>query len=318
LTPVLILGFGGYLIIKGQLTLGTLIGFYSYLGWLYTPIRTLSSFYVSLQKSAQILERIESIYDLPEENEKQGSFRMDEKVEDITYENVSFFYDEQTPVLSGIDLRIEGNKSVAVVGPSGSGKSTLLSLLPRFYDPQIGSIRINGKDIRDYILSELRKNVIVVKQNDFLFNMSIRDNIVLDDDFTEEEFEEAVKIACVDKFMGELEDGYETIVGERGSKLSDGQRQRVAIARAIIRKPKVLILDEATSGVDSQTEEEIFKNLLKLDMTVIIVSHRLSTIRKAKRVLVLDRGKIIADGTHEELLKMCPRYRNIIEAQLVT
>jgi len=310
--PIIVLSFGGYLVMKGSITLGTLIGFYSFMNWIYEPIRVLSHFLVSLQSAVPIFRRIREVHETEEE---KGGEKILDGVNDIEYKNVCFSYNS-IPVLREVNLKINPNERIAIVGTSGAGKSTLITLLPRYYDPEKGNVIINGEDVRSYVLNKLRKKVIVVHQNDFLFNMSIRENIILDDNFGEEEFRRAVKIACVDKFVDKLEKGYDTIVGERGSKLSDGQRQRVAIARAVIRKPKVLILDEATSGVDSQTEEEIFNNLKKLNMTIIIISHRLSTIRKADRVVVLDKGRVVEEGKHEELMKKGLVYKKILESQL--
>ena len=315
LTPVLVLGYGGYLILKGDTTLGTLIGFYAYLGWIFTPIRNLSNFYIQMQRAGQVSNRIFEIHDMPVEDRGKGkSFPVDEY--DITFENICFTY-QNLPILKDINLRINAKEKVAIVGTSGAGKSSLVNLIPRFYEPSQGLLKIGSFEVKEYDLEQLRKNVKIVRQNDPLFNMSVKENIMLGDEFSEEEFNKAVKKAKVDKFIDLLDEGYDTVVGERGSKLSDGQRQRVAIARALIRKPKILILDEATSGVDSQTEEEIFEELKEYDMTLIIISHRLSTIRKADKVVVLKDGEIIGEGTHNELVESSPVYKEIIESQLI-
>lgn len=315
LIPVLILGYGAYLILKGNATLGTLMGFYAYLGWIFTPIRNLSSFYIQMQRVRQVSERIFEIHDFPEENMKEGE-PFPNNDYPITYENICFKYKDNT-VLNDINLTIGTKEKVAIVGTSGAGKSSFVNLIPRFYEPTTGKVMINGIDVKKYNLKQLRKNITIVRQDDYLFNMTVKENIMLDDEFTQEEFMKAVKKAKVDKFIGLLDEGYDTVVGERGSKLSDGQRQRVAIARALIREPKVLILDEATSGVDSQTEEEIFDELKEYQMTLIIISHRLSTIRKADKVILLKDGEIRGEGVHEELLKNSPIYKEIIESQLV-
>ncbi|WP_205742424.1 ABC transporter ATP-binding protein [Geotoga petraea] len=315
LTPVLVLGYGGYLILTGNTTLGTLMGFYAYLGWIFTPIRNLSNFYIQMQRAGQVSERIFEIHDLPEEDKGEGK-KIIENSYDIKYENIHFKY-KDVPVLNGIDINIKSNEKVAIVGTSEAGKSSLVNLVTRFYEPQKGKITINNTNLKEYDLEGLRKNVIIVKQNDYIFNMTLKDNITLGEDFNDEQFEEAIKKAKIDKFIDKLENGYETELGERGNKLSDGQKQRVSIARALIRKPKILILDEATSGVDSQTEEEIFENIKKEKLTLLIISHRLSTIKKADEVIVLKDGQIIGKGTHEELKENTPEYKKIIESQLI-
>ena len=243
---------------------------------------------------------------------------MKELIEKINAEYETFTKEAKDElVLKDINLFIDQNEKIAIVGTSGSGKSTMMNLLVRLYEPTSGEILLDNKNLKDYNLQEIREHIKLVRGNDPLFNMSVKENIMLGDEFSEEEFNKAVKKAKVDKFIDLLDEGYNTIVGERGSKLSDGQRQRVAIARALIRKPKVLILDEATSGVDSQTEEEIFEEIKEYDMTLIIISHRLSTIRKADKVVVLKDGEIIGEGTHNELVESSPVYKEIIESQLV-
>ncbi|APT72890.1 ABC transporter [Thermosipho sp. 1063] len=312
--PIIVLSFGGYLVMKGNITLGTLVGFYSFMNWIYEPIRVLSHFFVSLQSSTPVFKRIKEVYEIKEETSGKETIK---NVDEIEFKGVDFSYNSNY-VLKNLNFKVTSGERVAIAGLSGSGKSTMLSLMTRFYEPTNGSILINKKDIKRYTLESLRKNIIVVKQNDFLFNMSVKENIILDGNFSEEEFIKAVKIARVDKFVNELENGYKTLIGERGKKLSDGQRQRIAIARAIIRKPQVLVLDEATSGIDSKTEEEIFENLFKLDMTIVIVSHRLSTIKKAGKIFIIENGQFICDGTHEELLNKCSKYKQIIQAQLIS
>nr|WP_281255718.1 ABC transporter ATP-binding protein [Petrotoga miotherma] len=312
--PVIILGFGGLLVIRGNMSLGTLIAFYSFVPWIYEPIGIINENLVQLQRAEPLAERFFEILDMPEE-EDEGIYPFP-KDYDVEYKNVSFKYRDEI-VLKNINLSIGKNEKVALVGTSGSGKSTMVSLLVRLYDPTNGKILLRNKNINDYKLQEIREKIKLVRGNEPLFNMTVKENIMLDDEFTEEEFMKAVKKAKVDKFIGLLDEGYDTVVGERGSKLSDGQRQRVAIGRALIREPKVLILDEATSGVDSQTEEEIFDELKEYEMTLIIISHRLSTIRKAGKVILLKDGEIRGEGAHEELLKNFPIYKEIIESQLV-
>ena len=314
ITTPLIIGLGGYMVMNNTLTIGTLMAFYSFSSWLYNPLRMINEQLAQLQRADTLSQRFFEILDLPEE-ESDGILPFP-KDYDIKYNNVSFTYKDEL-VLKDINLFIDQNEKIAIVGTSGSGKSTMMNLLVRLYEPTSGEILLDNKNLKDYNLQEIREHIKLVRGNDPLFNMSVKENIMLGDEFSEEEFNKAVKKAKVDKFIDLLDEGYDTIVGERGSKLSDGQRQRVAIARALIRKPKVLILDEATSGVDSQTEEEIFEEIKEYDMTLIIISHRLSTIRKADKVVVLKDGEIIGEGTHNELIESSPVYKEIIESQLV-
>ena len=314
ITPVIVLGIGGLFAIRGNMSLGTLIAFYSFVPWIYEPISIINENLVQIHRAEPLSQRFFEILDLPEE-ESDGIYSFPKNY-DIKYNKVSFTYKDEL-VLKDINLYIDKNEKIAIVGTSGSGKSTMMNLLVRLYDPTSGEILLEDKNLKEYNLPEIREHIKLVRGNDPLFNMSVKENIMLGDEFTDQEFNKAVKKAKVDKFINLLDEGYDTMVGERGSKLSDGQRQRVAIARALIRKPKVLILDEATSGVDSQTEEEIFEELKEYDMTLIIISHRLSTIRKADKVVVLKDGEIIGEGTHNELVESSPVYKEIIESQLV-
>ncbi|HQE50373.1 MAG TPA: ABC transporter ATP-binding protein, partial [Fervidobacterium sp.] len=312
ISPIIVLSYGGFLVMKGTITLGTLIGFYNFMNWIYDPVRVISRFSVSLRTSVPVYKRIKEIYDM--EEEADGNTEIN-NVEEVRYEDVYFSYDH-TPILKDISFEIKNRQKLAIVGMSGSGKSTLVSLLPRYYEPERGSIRINDVEIRNAMVGSLRKRVIVVQQNDFIFNTSIRENITLGDEFSEEEFERAVKAACVDEFAESLDEKYETVVGANGSHLSDGQRQRIAIARAVIRKPELLVLDESTSGVDSKTEERIFEKLSEVCPTLIIISHRLSTIGKADEIIVMEEGQIVERGTHEELVNKDSAYKRIIRSQI--
>lgn len=312
-TPVIALGYGGMSVIAGTMTLGTLIGFFSYVTWIYEPLNRINDNIIGLQMVGPVAQRFFAILDTPEEN-VGGSLAFPEEYS-VNYENVTFAYNAE-PVLKGVRLNIGENECITLVGASGAGKSTVANLLSQYYAIGGGSIKLNDRDLNDYSLAELRKNILTVRQHDYLFNLSVKDNIMLDDNFTEEEFLASVRIAGVEEFVGALADGYNTVVGERGANLSDGQKQRVALARALIRKPKILILDEATSALDSATEEKFFDRLKKLEMTVIVISHRLSTIRKADRVILLHDGQVLQTGKHEELLTGCQQYADIIAGQL--
>jgi ATP-binding cassette subfamily B protein len=232
---------------------------------------------------------------------------------------VQFAYTPGYPVLRDFSLRIPAGTSVALVGPTGCGKTTVAKLLPRFYDVQAGAVLLDGTDLRDIRLTGLRRNVGLVFQDTFLFSDTIRNNIAYGRvDATEEEIEAAAALAQAAEFIDELPGRYETIVGEQGFSLSGGQRQRIAIARAILIRPRVLILDDATSSVDARMEEEIRTALRRVmeGRTTIIISHRLSTIALADQVVLMDEGRVVQAGTHEELLRECPRYAEVL-GQLV-
>lgn len=223
----------------------------------------------------------------------------------IDYKNVSFAYIKNKPVLKNINLSIKVGQTVAFVGNSGGGKTTLVNLLPRFYDVKSGEVQIDGTDIRRYDINSLRNNIAIVFQDNFLFDGSIRDNILLGkEDATEEEISYAVKSACLDEFISSLDKGLDTQIGERGVLLSGGQKQRIAIARAFIKNAPIVILDEATSALDNKSEavvQQAIDNLMK-DRTVLIIAHRLSTVRNADRIVVVNYGEIVEEGTHEELI----------------
>ena len=231
---------------------------------------------------------------------------------DLRFENVSFSYPPGYPILNDFDLHIPAGRSVALVGPTGSGKTTVGKLLPRFYDVSSGRIMIDGADVRDLRLEDLRRNVGLVFQDTFLFSDTIRNNIAYGRvDSTQEEIEQAARLAQAAEFIDELPDGYDTIVGDQGFSLSGGQRQRLAIARAILIRPRVLILDDATSSVDARMEEEIRTALQRVmeGRTTIIISHRMSTIALADQVVLMDEGRVVQTGTHDELLRELPALR---------
>ncbi len=313
-TPVLVLGIGGMTVMAGALTLGSLMGFFSYMNWIYEPINRINENLISFQSAEPVAQRFFEILDSPKEK-SEGNLSFGAKCP-ISYNNINFAY-KQDPILNNINLEIKENERVTLVGMSGSGKSTIANLLCQFYKPNSGVILLNGEEINKYELEEIRKNIQIVRQHDYLFNMTIKENIMLDDDFTDEEMLESLRIAGAEEFIDSFPDKLETIVGERGSKLSDGQKQRLCLARALVRKPKILILDESTSAIDSNTEEKIFERLQEMKQTVVVISHRLSTIRKTDRVIVLHDGQILDSGNHEELLENCPQYKDIVASQLI-
>jgi len=313
-----ILLFGGRRVIDGSLSLGAFTAFYAYLLMLISPMRTLGYMLGAAQRSTasgarifQVLDReprIETPSDavpLPE-----GGGRVVLRSAGLTFEGATH------PALSDIDLDVPAGQVVALVGAMGSGKSTLVSLLPRLYDVTAGAVEIDGADVRSVDLHSLRRAIAVVNDDPFLFSATIHDNIAYArEDASREEVERAAMAAQADGFIARLPNGYDTRVGERGLTLSGGQRQRIAIARAILADPRILILDDATSSVDTSTEGEIKRALgdVLTDRTTFVIAHRLSTISLADRIVVLEAGRIVADGTHDELLSQSELYREIVE-----
>lgn len=238
---------------------------------------------------------------------------------EIEFKNVDFHYVENIPVLSDISFKIKKGEMAALVGPTGVGKTTIAHLIPRFYDPSAGAILINGVNIKDIKLHSLRKHISIVSQDVFLFNGTVKENILFGrPEASEEEVIEAAKAANAHQFIMELEKGYETQVGERGVKLSGGQKQRISIARAILKNAPILILDEATSAVDTKTEmqiQEALKNLMK-DKTSIVIAHRLSTIQEADQIIILKDGRIVESGKHEELINANGLYASLCQNQM--
>ncbi|HOE68561.1 MAG TPA: ABC transporter ATP-binding protein [Candidatus Omnitrophota bacterium] len=285
----------------------------------YEPLKKISKVNSTIQQSIAAGQRIFEVLDArPSIRNKPGALVFKEPVHEVAYENVSFEYEKGTPILQGIDIRAKQNEVIAIVGASGSGKTTLVSLLLRFYDPTEGIIRINGKDIRELSLESLRGMIGIVSQETVLFNCSVKDNIAYGrPEAAIEDVRKAAMIAYADHFIEALPQGYDTQLGERGLKLSGGERQRLAIARALIKDPPILILDEATSHLDTQSEKEVQKaleNLMK-NRTVFVIAHRLSTVQKASRILVMEEGKIVQQGTNEFLLRLGGVYKKLYDLQ---
>ncbi len=285
----------------------------------YEPLKKISKVNSTIQQSIASGQRIFEVLDAkPSIQDKPDAVVFGESVREVVYENISFEYEKGTPVLDGIDIKAKHNEVIAIVGASGSGKTTLVSLLLRFYDPVRGAIKINGRDIRDLTLHSLRNMIGIVSQETVLFNCSIRENIAYGrPDAKLEDIEKAAAIAYADHFIKALPDGYNTQLGERGLKLSGGERQRLAIARALLKDPPILILDEATSHLDTQSEQEVqgaLENLMKA-RTVFVIAHRLSTVQKANRILVMEKGKIVQQGTNEFLLRLGGVYKKLYDLQ---
>ena len=322
LGPLLIYFAGGYLIIShtdSALTVGTITATVSLINRLYRPVESLLNIHVDFTRSLALFTRIFAYFDMPNPIQSPENGAMPDVTDaDIVYDHVVFSYDPEKPLLTDIDFTVPGGKMYAIVGPSGSGKSTVVNLIPRLYDVLGGSVSIAGVDVRDFDLSYLRSQIGVVTQDSYLFNGTIRDNLLYaKPDATQEELDAACCIANLSEFIANQPDGYETVVGNRGLKLSGGEKQRLSIARVILKDPKILILDEATSALDSITENAIQEALEALmeGRTSIVIAHRLSTILKADRILVVKDGVITEQGTHEQLLEKGGTYRELYETQ---
>ena len=303
-----VIGYGSYLIVNGTITSGNFVSFITALIMLYTPIKSIGKNYNAMQVSFLAIERVVEILETePTITNKADAKKLNGVHKSIQFNHVDFEYNEGIPVLKDINLNVKAGSTIALVGNSGGGKTTIVNLIPRFYDVKNGSITIDGTDIRDFSLKSLRDNIAVVFQDNFLFAGTIRDNILLGkEDATEEEINQAIKMACLDEFISELKDGLDTKIGERGSLLSGGQRQRLAIARAFIKNAPVVILDEATSALDNKAEAVVQKAIdnLMQDRTVFVIAHRLSTVQNADTIVVINDGEIVEQGTHEQLLNI--------------
>lgn len=300
--------YGSYLILTEQITSGAFVSFLTALIMLYTPLKGLGGNLNSVAMSFMAIERVFDILNKePKIKDSPGAKKFEGTLNKIEFKNLNFEYVPNVPVLKDINLTVNRGETIALVGNSGGGKSTIVSLLPRFYDATSGEITIDGTNIKDFTLKSLRQNIGVVFQDNFLFVGTIRENIMLgNENATEEELQQAIKMAYLDDFIAGLANGIDTHIGERGILLSGGQKQRVAIARAFLKNAPILILDEATSALDNKAEavvQKAIENLMR-DKTVFVIAHRLSTIRNASKIVVINHGQIVECGTHEELLAL--------------
>ncbi len=319
LGTVIVILFGGILAFNGEMEIEDLVAFLLYLQLFYQPITSLGQIYEGLQQALASSERVIDLLNEESEIKEIDNPVILSKIKgEIEFRNISFHYIDKIPVLKNISFLVKPGQTLALVGATGVGKTTLASLIPRFYDPIEGSILIDNIDIRNVTLESLRRNISLVSQDVFLFNATVKENILYgQSNATDEEVISAAKTANAHEFIMHLEKGYETIVGERGVKLSGGQKQRISIARAILKNAPILILDEATSSVDTQTEKLIQEalNELKKNKTTIVIAHRLSTIKDADQIVVLKEGEIIEQGKHDDLLKLNGLYSKLCKAQ---
>jgi ABC-type multidrug transport system fused ATPase/permease subunit len=312
---------GSLLILVGWMTPGELTVFLSYLASFFKPVKDLASMNNSIAQTAVAVERIRTILDADAILPEKSDAREQPIHGEIVFDHVAFAYDESCPVLRDVSFTVQRGQMIGVVGPTGGGKSTIMSLIPRFYDPSAGKVLVDGIDVRDYRLQALRDQIGYVLQETVLFRGTVRDNIAYGRaGATDEEIIEAAKLANADEFIARMPNGYQTFVGDRGDTLSGGQRQRIGIARAIIRNNPILILDEPTAALDSESERLVIEALERLmkGRTVLTIAHRLSTIRDADKIIVLKAGVVAEQGTHDQLLALGGTYAELYSVQFDT
>jgi ATP-binding cassette subfamily B protein len=318
----IVIWYGATRVMAGELTTGDVVLFFAYVSSLYGPMKSLARFSVDIDKATVAAERIAEVMLIRSDvADHEGAQKISQLTGSIEFKDVSFEYEPGRPVLNEINLTISPGEKIAVVGATGAGKSTLMSLIPRFYDPNQGKVRIDGKDIRNYAVQSLREQISLVLQDSLLFTGSIRENIAFGrPGATDEQIASASVTANADEFIQQLPDRYETLVAERGTSLSGGQKQRIAIARAILRDAPILLLDEPTSSLDSSSERVVMDALERAakGRTTLIIAHRLSTTRLADRIVVLDHGRIVEQGTHAQLLARNGKYARFYSLQMMT
>ena len=313
------MGIGGYYIMNDTMTLGDFVQFTLLLGFMVAPIVQMSNIGSQLTEAMAGLDRTQELMEMPEEdNPEERTIQLNRIKGDIVFDDVSFSYEESKEVLHNISFSAPAGSVTALVGSSGSGKSTIAGLAATFLNPKKGKVTLDGTDLAQVNLSSYRSNLGVVLQDDFLYEGTIRENILFAKaEATEEQIQAAVKGAYVDEFTDRFDEGLDTVIGERGVKLSGGQRQRISIARALLADPKVIILDEATSNLDTESESYIQKSLglLMKDRTTFVIAHRLSTIQQADQILVIEEGNIVERGKHDELIAKKGRYYQLYTYQ---
>ncbi|MFD1066091.1 ABC transporter ATP-binding protein [Oceanobacillus locisalsi] len=316
---IILIAFGSYLILNGTIALGTFISFAFFLGMFWEPISRLGQMYNQLLMAMASSERIfEFLDEQPNVTEKEDAYAFEKMDGEITFDEVEFAYNAERMALKKISLQMEAGKTIALVGHTGSGKSTIANLISRFYDPTSGVVRVDGHDLRDVTLDSLRQRISVVLQDTFIFSGTIMENIRFGrPDASDEEVKEAATVVGADSFIGRLADGYETEVEERGNILSAGERQLLSFARALLANPSIIILDEATASIDTESEVKIQKALKRLlkGRTSIIIAHRLSTIREADCIYVLEQGEVLEYGNHPELMQQRGKYYELVKSQ---
>jgi ATP-binding cassette subfamily B protein len=317
---VVIVWYGGYLNVAGRATVGDIMAFQWYTFLLLNPVWNIVNSFSELQRSLAAMERVFEILGMAHDKpDRPGALTAPSLVGDIRFENVTFEYRKGMPVVQDFDVEVSGGTVVALVGRSGAGKTTVTDLVARFHDPTSGRILLNGLDIRDFRLASYRSLLAIVQQDVFLFDGSVRDNIAYGrHDATDDEIEDAARRANAHEFIVKLPEGYGTFIGERGVKLSGGQQQRLAIARAILKKPQILILDEATSNLDTESEQLIQASMASLlaGRTTFVIAHRLSTIRRADIILLMEEGRVVERGTHQQLMDARGAYYAMVRRQM--